>query len=219
MLLTSPSVSVERLYDESTYIDWAKKNVAGLFKLYPDAKKNGFYIMTSTYNTRRCATVAWSDPNKQVVLGFKTDVAGLGELTPSSEWYLSKQSEGVNYFEAVRSTHDTHCLLALTDMFQGEGDEKTVFFGGILFKARHVRVPVSSHSSMAWSGGSSLLLYRVMSFVLNATNNSDVSSKRPLPRRFRCLMLHRMERWRPSGPVLATQKLTSPKVSRELDRL
>jgi hypothetical protein len=53
MLLTSPSVSVERLYDESTYIDWAKKNVAGLFKLYPDAKKNGFYIMTSTYNTRR----------------------------------------------------------------------------------------------------------------------------------------------------------------------
>lgn len=86
------------------YIAWAKKNVAGLFKLYPDAKKNGFYIVTSTYNTPRCGTVAWSDPNKQVVLGFKADVAGLGELAPSSEWYVAKQSEGVNYFKAVRST-------------------------------------------------------------------------------------------------------------------
>jgi hypothetical protein len=116
MLLTSPNVSVERLYDESTYIDWAKKNVAALFKLYPDAKKNGFYIVTSTYNTHRCATVAWSDPNKQVVLGFKADIAGLGELAPSSEWYLAKQSDGVNYFEAVRSTHNTHRLPMLTDV-------------------------------------------------------------------------------------------------------
>jgi hypothetical protein len=104
MLLTAPHVSVERLYDESTYIAWAKKNVAWLFKLYPDAKEKGFYIVTSTYNTPRCATVAWSDPNKKVVLGFKADVAGLGELAPSSEWYVAKQSEGVNYFEAVRST-------------------------------------------------------------------------------------------------------------------
>jgi hypothetical protein len=85
MLLTSPHVSVERLYDESTYIAWTKKNVAGLFKLYPDAKQKGLYIVTSTYNTSRCATVAWSDPHKQVVLGFKADVAGLGELAPSSE--------------------------------------------------------------------------------------------------------------------------------------
>jgi hypothetical protein len=143
MLLTSPHVSVERLYDQSIYIDWAKKNVAGLFQLYPDAKKNGFYIVTSTYNTHRCATVAWSDPNKQVVLGFKANVAGLGELAPSSEWYLSKQSEGVNYFEAVRSTHHTHCLLMLTNLLQEDGDGKTVFFGGIFFKARSVQVPVS----------------------------------------------------------------------------
>jgi hypothetical protein len=59
-----------------------------------------------------------------------------------------------------------------------------VFFGSILFKARPVRVPVSSHSSMVWSGGSSFLLYRVMNFAPNATNNSDVSLKKATPTSF-----------------------------------
>jgi hypothetical protein len=37
----------------------------------------------------------------------------------------------------------------LTHMLQDEGSEKTVFFGGILFKTRSIRVPVGSHSPMA----------------------------------------------------------------------
>ncbi|KAG9658780.1 hypothetical protein KCU61_g6571, partial [Aureobasidium melanogenum] len=139
MLLTSPHVSVQRLLYESTYKDWAKKNACALFTLYPDAKKNGFYIVTSTYNTRRCATVAWSDPNKQVVLGFKADVAGFGELAPSTEWYIAKQSDGVNYFEA-----------------QDDG-EKTVFFGGIFFEVRSIRITgheVRAVNQSQWKGRS-----------------------------------------------------------------
>jgi hypothetical protein len=191
MLLTSPNVSVERLYDESTYIEWAKKNVSALFKLYPDAKKNGFYIVTSTYNTARCATVAWSDPNKKVVLGFKADVAGLGELAPSSEWYLAKQSDGVNYFESVRVSHNTYHLLVLTDIPQEEGSEKTVFFGGILLKVRSVRVPVSSYSSMAWFSCSSSL-YRAMNFVPWTKHDGKVAVLGALPPRLSCMMMVRM---------------------------
>lgn len=115
MLLTSPDVSVERLYDEATYIDWVKENVTALFKLYPDAKKNGFYIVTSTYNTRRCATIAWSDPNKQIMLGFKADVVSLGALAPSSEWYLASQRDGVNFFEAVSTVRSSYRFQVLTD--------------------------------------------------------------------------------------------------------
>lgn len=92
VLLCSDDVVNEGIRQKSPYSRWALKNAKAISKAFPDVKAHGFFIVTSTWSTSAVSTTAWSNPSKQIEVGVKLGVAGVGDVGPSFEYYRAHTS-------------------------------------------------------------------------------------------------------------------------------
>jgi hypothetical protein len=65
-----------------------------------EIKKYGLFVVTDTYTTTKCSLTAWTDPAREVVLGFDVGVSGLGKVGPGVKWYEAENASGWNRHEA-----------------------------------------------------------------------------------------------------------------------
>jgi hypothetical protein len=94
ILMTKAPVLHERLYGSTTYRKWCRDNTPILLDKWPEIKKNGLIIVTSTYNTREANINAWEDKSKKVSIGFIASTVDVFDVAPSSEWYKAPSDGG-----------------------------------------------------------------------------------------------------------------------------
>jgi hypothetical protein len=100
ILLTSPPITHERYYHGMPFKNWVKKNAATIFQHWPEVKKHGLWIVTSTYATKKCAINMCSDGRRSFNVGFSAKVIGIGEAGPSGEWHRDQTDEGWGEYTA-----------------------------------------------------------------------------------------------------------------------
>lgn len=90
------SVIEEAYYQNQRHLfkNWAKQNAQKLLELWPEVKKHGFWVVMSTYSTTDVWLNAWRGREKQIHMGFSVDVAGLGKIGPSGEFYKGESGGG-----------------------------------------------------------------------------------------------------------------------------
>jgi len=119
VLFTSSPVTHERYYHESPFKNWVKKNAAVIFQRWPEVKKHGLWIITSTYATKKCAINMCYNGGRGFKVGFSAK-AVMGEAGPSGEWHRDQADEGWGEYTA-------------------KGDDKlVVFFGGLRFRYKWI---------------------------------------------------------------------------------
>jgi hypothetical protein len=94
ILLTTPPITHERYYHESTFKNWVKKNASVIFQGWPEVKKHDLWIITSTYATKKCAINMSYKGKRCFNVGFSAKVVGIGEAGPSGEWHRDQADEG-----------------------------------------------------------------------------------------------------------------------------
>lgn len=110
VLLTTPPITHDHYYHTSPFKNWCKKNALTLLRQWPEVKRQGLWIITSTYATKKCAINMWTTRGRGFKVGFDADVMGVGKAGPSGEWYRSQTDEGWGeYTPEVRC-----CIMAET---------------------------------------------------------------------------------------------------------
>lgn len=118
ILVCPEKVHQEGYYHRDPFKKWAQANAEAILKAQPDAKTDGFWVVTTTFSTTDVWTNAWTSKGTHVSLAFKVDVVGAGEIAPAGEFYRADSASGWNHNKA-------------------EGEEKlVVFFSGLHFKYR-----------------------------------------------------------------------------------
>ncbi|KDR73010.1 hypothetical protein GALMADRAFT_101440 [Galerina marginata CBS 339.88] len=116
ILLTSSPVTHEHYYHSSPFKNWSKKNAQVILRRWPEVKKHGMWLVTSTYAAKKCAINMTVAKGRGFKVGFAAEAMGLGKLVPCGEWRRSHMDEGWGEYTT-------------------EGDDKSVvFFGGLKFK-------------------------------------------------------------------------------------
>lgn len=106
---------------KAPFREWAKVNAKKILQQYPDTKRHGFFVVTTTFSTKKASLNAWTNPENNVSIGFKADVVDVGEIAPSGEWYAAESASG------------------WVHSFEHKGKRKVVFFGGTYFKVRRIK--------------------------------------------------------------------------------
>lgn len=65
-----------------------------IFERWPEVRKHGLWIVTSTYATKKCAVNMCSNGRGAFNVGFSAKAVGIGEAGPSGEWYRNQADEG-----------------------------------------------------------------------------------------------------------------------------
>ncbi|KAJ6004630.1 hypothetical protein N7540_012999 [Penicillium herquei] len=121
ILMTESPVTKDLVYGTTTFRLWCKENSEEILRKWPDVRDHGLVIVTSIYRTRMAKLNAWADKGKEISVGFRAGVVGIGEVAPSSTWYTSHEESGWVSAEAKQPD-----------------ESKVVFFGGLHFKYRRV---------------------------------------------------------------------------------
>ncbi|KAJ6002594.1 hypothetical protein N7451_005141 [Penicillium sp. IBT 35674x] len=121
ILMTESPVIRDLIYGTTTFRLWCKENSEAILQKWPDVREHGLVIVTSTYRTRLAKVNAWAQQGKEISVGFRGGVVGIGEIAPSSTWYTSHEEAGWVSSEATEP-----------------GESKVVFFGGLYFKYRRL---------------------------------------------------------------------------------
>ncbi|RDW83048.1 hypothetical protein BP5796_04539 [Coleophoma crateriformis] len=99
-------------YDhKDPFRNWVKENALKLVSEHPCLKKSGVYIATSTYSSSSIHINVWQDPKKEISLGFKAGVTGIGMVGPKGTWIRGSKAHGWKHYT--------------------EGGQKVMFFGGV----------------------------------------------------------------------------------------
>ncbi|PLB37619.1 uncharacterized protein BDW47DRAFT_131892 [Aspergillus candidus] len=127
-------VTKEFVYGATAFRVWCKENSRMILRQWPDVRERGLVIVTSTYSTDFAMLNAWTDTAKELSVGFRAGVVGIGELGPSCTWYTANGESG------------------WVSVAAGEADEKkVVFFGGLCFRYRRLgAILPSSHAFSAF---------------------------------------------------------------------
>ncbi|KAJ5655346.1 hypothetical protein N7507_007296 [Penicillium longicatenatum] len=121
ILMTETPVIKDLVYGTTTFRLWCKENSETILRKWPDVREYGLVIVTSTYRTRLAMLNAWAQKGKEISVGFRGGVVGIGEIAPSSTWYTSHEEAGWVSTEATEP-----------------GESKVVFCGGLYFKYRRL---------------------------------------------------------------------------------
>ncbi|KAJ5110704.1 hypothetical protein N7532_001239 [Penicillium argentinense] len=97
------------------------ENSETILRKWPDVRDNGLIIVTSTHRTRLAMMNAWAEQEKEISVGFRAGVSEIGEVAPSSTWYISHGEAGWVSTEASEPD-----------------DRKVVFFAGLYFRYRRL---------------------------------------------------------------------------------
>jgi hypothetical protein len=105
VLVTTPPIKHDGYYYESPFKGWFQDNVKAIMSSprADEIKKYGLFVVTGTYMTTKCSLVAWTEPSKDVFLGFYAGPSGLGEVGPHVKWYDTGSSSGWNKHESTVS--------------------------------------------------------------------------------------------------------------------
>ena len=99
VLFTSPPVTHERYYHESPFINWVVNNAGVILQRWPEVKKRGLWIITSTYATKKCAINMCYKGGRGFKVGFSAK-AIMGQAGPSGEWHRDQAGEGWGEYTA-----------------------------------------------------------------------------------------------------------------------
>ncbi|KAF9554916.1 hypothetical protein CPC08DRAFT_151865 [Agrocybe pediades] len=100
LLLTKAPIVHEHYYHTSPFKNWCRSNALSILKRWPEVKRHGLWIVTSTYTTQKCGINMWSSHGKSIEVGFSADIAGIGSIGPSTEWHRSRTDEGWGEYTA-----------------------------------------------------------------------------------------------------------------------
>jgi hypothetical protein len=75
------------------FADWVCQNAIQLAKLYPELLEHELWVVTTTYSTKYCAHIVWSDPSKKIRVGFEVRGAGAGGMGPAGDFYEDKTDD------------------------------------------------------------------------------------------------------------------------------
>jgi hypothetical protein len=92
VLLCPGDILNEGYRQKSPFRKWASENAKNILECCPDVKQHGLFVVTSTWLTTDVSTTAWRDPSKQINIGVKIGVPGIGKLGPSYEYYRAQSS-------------------------------------------------------------------------------------------------------------------------------
>ncbi|PLN86834.1 hypothetical protein BDW42DRAFT_157821 [Aspergillus taichungensis] len=134
ILMTQSPVTKEFVYGATAFRVWCKENSSTILRRWPDVRDRGLVIVTSTYATEFAMLNAWKDTAKELSVGFRAGVVGIGELGPSCTWYTAQGESG---WVSVAA--------------EDAEERKVVFFGGLYFKYR--RLGAMLPSSHVFSAG------------------------------------------------------------------
>jgi hypothetical protein len=77
---------------------WLKNNAGKLVSRHPSLKKSGIYIATSTYSSSSIHINVWQDPKREISLGLKAGVTGIGMVGPKGTWVRSSKTYGWKHY-------------------------------------------------------------------------------------------------------------------------
>jgi hypothetical protein len=97
ILVCPETVVQEGFYHQEPFRKWAFDNATAILKAKPDAKTNGFWVVTTTDSTTDVWTNAWTSKDTQVSIAFKVDAVSAGEIAPSGEFYRADSASGWNH--------------------------------------------------------------------------------------------------------------------------
>jgi hypothetical protein len=102
---------------------WVRKNINMLVQTYRDqARDRGFWVVTKTYTTRRCAVAVMTAESASVEIAVSTNVRGLLVLEPGLVWRSA----------ASGTSTDVHIGKEAGDGDE-DSDDVVVFMGGVHF--------------------------------------------------------------------------------------
>ena len=99
VLMCDDKVVAEGYDHRQTFLKWIKMNAKTLSAQFPDVKEYGISAVTWTYSASEIYINAWEDPKKEVVLGFKVGMTGVGSLNPETTWARSQYSTGWSRYD------------------------------------------------------------------------------------------------------------------------
>jgi hypothetical protein len=112
--MTAPPVIKQRLTPENPFRSWATKNAAQIAQRFPDVKHYGFYIVMSTYATRKASLNAWNSNAMTISIGFGAVMPEIGEIAPSGSWYAANSESG--WIHSAAKVQPEHSCLASSQL-------------------------------------------------------------------------------------------------------
>jgi hypothetical protein len=94
VLLCNSTVHRKGFAHEGPLREWGKANAGSILKNCPDAKRNGFWVVLTTWTTSDVWTNVWKDSQKSVSIGITARAVGVGELSPKIEWSNAQSGGG-----------------------------------------------------------------------------------------------------------------------------
>jgi hypothetical protein len=94
ILMCDEEAVVEGYDHRDPFRAWLKQNAPTLLTNYPTVKKHGIYVATLTYSSSDIHIEVWQNPQKEITLGFKAGVTGVGSVGPSVKWMRASSSDG-----------------------------------------------------------------------------------------------------------------------------
>jgi len=107
VLVTESPVKKETYYGpETPWGEWVSANTEALMKSYKrEIKDYGLWIVTKIYSTKMAYISVLQNSKRNVELGFKAEVGGIGKINPHGGWQADRSSSGwFKYPSKVRET-------------------------------------------------------------------------------------------------------------------
>ncbi|KAF3013211.1 hypothetical protein E8E14_005134 [Neopestalotiopsis sp. 37M] len=91
VLAVESPVLKHQIGDEEAALRWMTANTQRIMLSYGSAmEQHGFWIVTKTYTSRRCAVAVMSGKSSAVAIGLGMTIPGLLSLTPEASWSKSR---------------------------------------------------------------------------------------------------------------------------------
>jgi hypothetical protein len=94
ILLTASPITKQGFFHERVFADWVYQNTVQLSKKHPEVLKHELWVVTTTFSTKHCAHIVWSDQSKRVRIGFDARGAGVGGMGPAGTFYEEENYDG-----------------------------------------------------------------------------------------------------------------------------
>lgn len=109
---------------------WLKKHSKALLAKWPDIKKHGIIATTWTYTAENIYIQAWNDKSREVLLGFKLGVPGVGNTEPEVSWHRAHSNAGWSRWDDQRRVVFFTGVKVVFTFFGGHEQEEKKWRGG-----------------------------------------------------------------------------------------
>lgn len=91
--MTASPITKRGFFHERLFADWVYQNTIQLTKTHSELLEHDLWIVTTTFSTKHCAHIVWSDHSKRVRIGFGAKVAGVGGMGPAGTFFEEENDD------------------------------------------------------------------------------------------------------------------------------